>query len=83
MTAPNTGSQSSPPQPDPGLPPPRKLAAEPTLREAIRRGWDWIVFVWQLGQRLGGWRGVAHTLSTVSGLLVGRLLTQLGLGKKS
>ncbi|NJP09947.1 MAG: hypothetical protein HC866_11070 [Leptolyngbyaceae cyanobacterium RU_5_1] len=52
------------------------------LREQIKRGWDWVVFVWQMLQRLGGPLDILRTLGRIISILVTRLLVQLGVIKQ-
>jgi hypothetical protein len=51
------------------------------LKENIKRGWDWVVFVWQMLRRLGGPMDVLRTFSTIVSILITRLLVQAGLKK--
>lgn len=71
-------SPQNSPSPSPPPPPPPPL----TLKENIKRGWDWVVFVWQMLQRLGGPLDVLRTFGTISSILITRLLVQLGLKKR-
>lgn len=52
------------------------------LREQIKRGWDWVVFVWQMLRRVGGPLDLLLAFWTMISVLVGRLLTQLGILRK-
>jgi hypothetical protein len=54
-----------------------------SLTEAIKRGWDWVVFVWRMLQRLGGPLEVLRTFGMIISILVTRLLTQMGLFQKT
>ncbi len=49
------------------------------LREQIKRGWDWVVFVGQMLCRVGGPIDLLLAFWTMISILVTRLLTQLGL----
>lgn len=60
---------------------PRVPPQKPSLRTEIARGWDWLVFVWQMLGRMGGLPGIVRTLWTVLGTLVKRTLVQWGLIK--
>ncbi|WP_218082310.1 hypothetical protein [Anthocerotibacter panamensis] len=65
----------------PNLPPelaPKKI----TLWTEIEKGRDWVVFVWNMLKRLGGVRGVLHTLGFLVTLLVQRALVNSGFVKK-
>ncbi|WP_287128100.1 hypothetical protein [Candidatus Cyanaurora vandensis] len=42
----------------------------------VRRGWDWIQFVWQMLRRIGGPGAILRTLWFVLTLLWQRTLTQ-------
>lgn len=66
------------PAPPPTPPPPASL----TLKEHIKRGWDWVVFVWQMLRRLGGPLDILRTCGTIVAILLTRLLIQLGLKKR-
>lgn len=52
------------------------------LGEAIKRGWDWLVFTWSMLRRLGGFREIVQTFATVILMLVKRTLIQWGLLRK-
>lgn len=54
------------------------LEEQYTLRREIKRAWEWVVFVWKLGGRLGGFRAVIRTIFLVVSLLVRRTLVQWG-----
>lgn len=49
------------------------------LREQIKRGWDWAVFVGQMLRRVGGPIDLLLAFWTMISILATRLLTQLGL----
>ncbi len=70
------------PQNHPSPPPTPPSATSLTLKEHIKRGWDWVVFVWQMLQRLGGPMDILRTFGTIFSILVTRLLVQLGLKKR-
>lgn len=53
--------------------------SEYSLREEIRRGWEWVVFVWQVMRRIGGPKEILQALATLTQLLLRRTLTQWGL----
>jgi hypothetical protein len=55
--------------------------AKPSLREEIERGWKWVVFVWRLLPRLGGFSAIVRTFFLVVSVLITRMLTQWGLIK--
>jgi len=57
-------------------------AAPISFGEQIKRGWDWVVFVWQMLRRLGGPLDWLLAFWTLISLLLTRLLTQLGVLKK-
>jgi hypothetical protein len=64
-------------------PPP--VSPSPTslpFKEHIKRGWDWVIFVWQMLQRLGGPLDILRTFGTIFSILMTRLLVQLGLKKR-
>ncbi|MDX2096492.1 MAG: hypothetical protein SFW36_01840 [Leptolyngbyaceae cyanobacterium bins.59] len=70
------------PSPSPSSTPEPSPASGVPLGETLRRGWDWVVFVWQTGRRLGGPGEVFRTIFTVLSLLIRRTLTQWGLLKR-
>lgn len=57
-------------------------STKPSLWEEINRGWKWVVFLWRMLPRLGGFRGIVQTLFAITSLLITRLLTQWGLIRK-
>ncbi|MEB3338352.1 MAG: hypothetical protein VKJ46_12875 [Leptolyngbyaceae bacterium] len=61
---------------------PASASAYVPLGEAIKRGWDWVVFSWSMLQRLGSFQEVVRTFVTVISLLTKRTLIQWGLLKK-
>jgi hypothetical protein len=72
---------SSPPHPTDAV----NRVASPTtlpLKEHLKRGWDWVVFVWQMLQRLGGPLDILRTFGTILSILMTRLLMQLHLKKR-
>lgn len=44
----------------------------------IMKGWEWVVFVWRMLGRLGGFRETVRSLFLVVSLLIKRLLIQWG-----
>jgi len=78
---PNTPLNDHPnPSPDgvPLQPPPLQPETKPSLKEDIRRGWDWVVFGWQTLRRLGGPIAILSAFYTVVSILVKRTLVQWG-----
>lgn len=51
---------------------------QPSLRENVRRAWDWIVFSWRTVRRLGGPIEIFGAFYTVISILVRRTLVQWG-----
>ncbi|MBC8120836.1 MAG: hypothetical protein H7Y22_03240 [Gemmatimonadaceae bacterium] len=49
-----------------------------TLKREFGRAWEWVVFVWRLGRRLGGFRAIIRTVFLIVSLLVRRTLVQWG-----
>lgn len=60
----------------------RVTPAKPSLGEEIRRGWEWVVFLWRLLPRIGGFRAWVRTLVFIVSLLIKRMLVQLGMTQK-
>ncbi|MBD2261015.1 hypothetical protein H6G13_25925 [Pseudanabaena sp. FACHB-2040] len=56
--------------------PERTNSVKPTLWEEIKRGWEWVVFVWKLLPRIGGIGAWIRTLFFIISLLINRLLIQ-------
>ncbi len=58
--------------------PPRVEPEKITFWGEIKKGWEWVVFSWRMLQRIGGFRELARTLSTVVSMLIQRTLIQWG-----
>lgn len=54
---------------------------KPSLWEEIGKGWEWVVFSWQMLRSIGGPVAIARTLGSVLCLLLKRTLVQWGLIK--
>lgn len=56
-------------------------SAKITLWGEIKKGWDWVVFSWQMLQRLGSFREIVRTILFTISLLIKRTLIQWGILK--
>ncbi|HEY9635685.1 MAG TPA: hypothetical protein V6D14_19935 [Coleofasciculaceae cyanobacterium] len=52
---------------------------KPSLLEEVRRGWKWVIFIWKLLPRLGGFTKIVQSLFLLVSVLIRRLLRQLGI----
>ena len=62
-------------------PPPGNAPVAIPLGEQVKRGWDWVVFVWRTIRRIGGPLDLLLAIWTILSLLIHRFLVQLGVRK--
>lgn len=80
MSSTNLFPQVSPPHSE-SSDPNEQLSPIP-FSEQVKRGWHWVVFVWQMLRRMGGPIDWLLAFWTLISLLTNRFFSQLGLPKK-
>ncbi|MBV9389899.1 MAG: hypothetical protein JOZ78_26035 [Chroococcidiopsidaceae cyanobacterium CP_BM_ER_R8_30] len=67
--------------PDDSRAPAQVKPAEPSLWGEIMKVWEWLVFIWRMLPRIGGFGALVRTLFLIISLLTTRLLVQWGILK--